>query len=114
VQLPFLHQRGAVPDPEISNENETLPLQSRRYDDSSDDSSDDEDESPPLRTHKYDDEEVRHDSPPAARTTTRRYFIKHAVVEASNSSHNFSPLSPEEDHYFTPAKLTIYHSCSAC
>jgi hypothetical protein len=113
VQLHFLHQRDAVTDPGISDDNEPPPLRSRRYDDSSDDSSDDEDESPPRTTHEENDENVHYDSPTDACKPTRRAFIKHAFVEAANLSCDLSPLSPEEDHCFTPTKLTIYHSCNA-
>jgi hypothetical protein len=97
VQLPFLHKRGLVPDPDISDDNEPPPIRSRRYDDSSYNSSDDEDESPPRTTHKDDDEDVHKDSPKDAHKPTRRAFIKHFFVEAANLSRDLSPLSPEED-----------------
>jgi hypothetical protein len=35
------------------------------------------------------------------------------LIEAASLSCDLSPLSPEEDQYFTPIKLKIYHSCNA-
>jgi hypothetical protein len=116
VNLPLIQRRCAVTDPETSNDNEPPPLRRRRYDDSlsSDDGSDDNDESPHLPSHEDDGDATNFNSPPVVRKKSMRLaFINHAFVEAANLSRDLSPLSPEDDQYFTLTKLTIYHSCNA-
>jgi hypothetical protein len=105
VICPLIKRRCAVPDPEIYS----------IYDDSSsDDDSDGDDIYPPLTTHEDDDGDTDCCSPPVVRKRpARRAFINHDFVEAANLSCNMSPLSPEDYQYFTPIKLTIYHSCNA-